>query len=797
MTMTPVRHELADVRVLHGRVFDTEVYDGAQWVPAGRLLLSPDFVAHDDARVHTSVVRESQQALLLHGKVGDPAFRARLNMTADGTAFVGTMASGTAAPRAFRGAGLTVTYRTRRRPQDDPNAPFESWDDLSIHTEWVEGELKVTYLLGDQDISDRTRVTKVDRAKGETWLEMAQEVTPPFDSDHFAILLVSGSRSFGGTYTSDDETTYDWTGEIADHVADEHATAFRSALAAAPADATVGAPDATLSLQDLDNISSIQIVTAPDGKQMTVDYAQTTCGKYFNKGLANCLDDQWVNGIYGHRYDLPAGAQQVVDASKTFFTDNAVLGTGQMLYDNLATWPQYSDLLKRVDGSTMETAWKQLGKDPKTAPAYETATNAMYIQGYRDGVPQMQGYLEDDPEGWASRYFDWLSDDANLLTWQLQVASGQFDNVKTRIYEWYVKLQVLAPDHDYGERFTSIAYAALLGVAFSRSTWSDDLKPYLEAMIENAVKGQVDPSIMTEIQQQAAKENQELLQSLVTTADQITLLVDAIAAGLTSYAAKKRLQQLANDPGAQAAIAQHLDGAQFTAWSDLSTRGKLGGVLSTAFYGASAAFLIYNIVEDSKSPQTPKQVVSEVNLGVLALAILVKGVEKLMSIGVGRALQRFARAGEGGAFRTFAEQFATWFQEGGKVVPEGPFGKAMVSIFGENSAEFLARRIGPAMAVVGLVLAAFTLADAIKSGDVRNIIFESLNTFVALASVVLIGLELMSFAWAGPAGLVVAAIGIVITLVQLIWNLVDPPAPPPDPITEFVTGPMVTKGYAH
>lgn len=797
MIMTPVRHELTDVRVLHGRVFDTEIYDGEQWVPSDRLVISHDFIAFGDARVHTSVVREPQQALMLHGKVNDPSFRARLHLTEDGNAFIGTVATGGETPRAFRGAGLTVVYQTRRRKVASPSSPLEAWEDFTIRTEWVEGELKVTYLLGTEDISDRTRVTKVDRAKGETWLEMAQQVTPPFNIDHFAILLVSGSRSFKGTYTSDEDVAYDWEGDIADHVAEEHATAFRAVLAAAPADLQAGAPDSSLSLQDLDNISSIQLVTDGKGKSITVDYAQTTCAGYFNKGLANSLDDKWVNGIYGHRYVLPAGAQDVVKSSETFFKQNAVLGTGQMLYDNLATWPQYSDLLSKVNGTAMETAWTQLGKDPKTAEGYQAATSKMYIQGYRDGVPQMKPYLEDDPEKWAKAYFDWLSDDANLLTWQIQVASGQFENVKTRIYEWYVKLQVLAPTKDYGERFTSIAYAALLGVAFSRSGWSNDLKPYLEAMIENAIKGQIDPKLMTEVQQQAAKANQELLSSLVTTADNIALLVDGIAAGLTSYASTKRLQQLALDPEAQRLIGQNLQGSQFKAWGELTAKGKVGGILSTVFYGASAAFLIYNIVEDAKKPQTPKQIVSEVNLGVLALAILVKGVERLMSIGVGSALQRFAAAGEGSAFRTFAGQFATWFKEGGKVVPEGAFGKAMVSIFGENSAEFLARRIGPAMAVVGLILAAFTLADAIKSGNVRDIIFEALNTFIALASVVLIGLELLSFAWAGPAGLVVAAVGIVIVIVQLIWNWFDPPAPPPDPITEFVKGPMVAKGFAY
>jgi hypothetical protein len=126
----------------------------------------------------------------------------------------------------------------------------------------------------------------------------------------------------------------------------------------------------------------------------------------------------------------------------------------------------------------------------------------------------------------------------------------------------------------------------------------------------------------------------------------------------------------------------------------------------------------------------------------------------------------------------------------------GKAGKTFVAIFGENSTEFLAKRMGPALAVVGLVLTSIQLYEAIKSGNVRSIIFESLNTFFALASVVLIGLELLSVAWAGPVGLAVAAIGLIVVLVQFIWNMIDPPKPPPDPITEFVNGPMVAQNFA-
>lgn len=782
----PVPFDLTDCRTAHGRGYDIEVHDGAIWRPHGQLVVQDDQVAHDDDHVHTVEYHGANHALLMRGKAGDPTFRARLNLTECGSAFVGTMSTGDGIPQAVRGTAIEQVYRTERHLKADPHAPFRPAEDFTIRTAWAGNDLKVTYLLGTEDVSDRTRVTKVDRTKGETTLEMVPQLVAPFRQNAFVIVLDSGSHTFSGTFTDDDSTDYDWRGSSVPVALPAQA---RAATAVDPA-------PATLSLQDLDNISSIEIVTDGKGNRITVDYAQTTCGGYFNKCLVNGLDDKWVNGIYGHRYTLPEGVKKVLADQKQFFADNAVLGTGQMLYDNLGTWPQYKDLINRIRPETMKNVWTDMGKSETEGVRYQEASSALYLEGYRDGVTAIRPYLDGNRLKWAEDYFKWLTDDANLLTWQIQVASKQFDNVKTRMYEWYVKLQVLAPEKDYGQRMTTIAYAALLGVNYSKSQWSDDLKPFLQALIENAIAGKVDPTVMDKLQQQAAAENQELLKTLITTTDSIVLLVDGIAAALSNYQ-RQSLQQLAGNPEAQRLIGQQLGGSQYEAWNQLTKSGKVKGLLSTLFYGASAGFLIYSIVQDSKGPQTPKTVTEEVNLGILALAMLVQGVQKMMSLGVGRFLENFAAGGRGSAFRTFAGDIATWFAEGGKVVPKGPVGRAFVSVFGENATEFMARRIGPAMAVCGLVLAALTLYDAIKSGNVRNIIFEALNTFVALATVALIGLELMSVAWAGPVGLAVAAIGIVIVLIQFIWNWIDPPPPPPDPITDFVKGPMVAKGFAN
>jgi len=787
-----VHFDLGDARAAHNRVYDVQVRDGGEWTDGGQLVVMRDMVLHNGKHIHTVDYHGPNHTLLMAGKEGDPTFRSRLNLTESGEAFVGTMSSG-GVTQAVRGTGLQSVYRTQRHLKKDPAAPFEAWDDLTIKSEWVDNELKITYLLGTENISDRTRVTAVDRAKGETTLEMVAELHAPFRQNQFVIVLASGSHTFAGTYTDDDEVDYDWRGAVQAHPQMAAALTARTTRTAALASA---APDtSTLRVEDLDNISSIQVVTDDKGEKVTVDYAQTKCGTYFNYCLVNALDPTYRDHIYGHAYSLTPACDAVYKKNTQFFADHSVVGTGQMLYDNFATTPQYQDLLKRVKPDAMKTVWEAMGKDPKVAVKYQEASNDLYIAGFHDGVSLMQPFLNDHPEHWAEEYFKWLTDEDRLLTWQIQVASKQFDNVKTRIYEWYVKLQVLAPDKDYGQRFSTIAYAALLGVNYTKAQWSDDLKPFLVALIQNAIAGKVDPAVMDQVQQQAALENQELLKTLITTMDQVALLADGIAAAMNAYARKTTLQVAAMDPELARLVGLHIQGDQYKVWNQLTASGRVFGVLGMLFYGASAGYLLYQIVQDSKNPATPKSVIEDINLGMLAVTLFVKGIEKLMSLGVGKVLQEWGYAGNS-TFRYFAEGLATWFEEGGIVTPRGPLGRALVAVFGENSAVFLAKRVGPAMAVVGLILSGFVLYEAIKSGNVRTIVFESINAFLSLATVVLIGLELLSVGWAGPVGLAVAAVGIVVMLIQFIWNLIDPPKPPADPITNFVNGPMVAAGFA-
>ena len=781
---------------LQNIVYSTEEFIDGEWIPIPPISTLYEHVFFGTHAVLRHAYHEPHHSIQISGTATEPLVRAKLNFAEGVPAFVGTLERHNGDTVTIRGTGLTSVFSTNRSHDAEP-LEWKPWKTLSIATRWDDSsgtpELKITYLLGEEDISNRTTVTKIDKSAGTTTIEMVASLEPIGGAeDSFTIELAFGGDAFTGKYRPTSEMTYRWAGLLDP---EKKAGTLSKLQVPASIDSGAAAVGGSLSLQELDNVSSISVVTSDTGKEFVVDFATKTSGDYFNKCLVNGLPGDWAPELYGHKFILPDGVSKVFDQNKEFFQSNSVLASGQMLYDNFSETGLYGDLLKKIEPEKLKSAWEDLGKSIDKGPAYQAATSALYIEGYKL-IPGMIPYLS-DAASWGEKYFNWLCSDAVILQWQIQIKSSMFANVKTRIYEWYTKLQVLAPDKDYGKRYTTIAYSALLGVFYTGAQWSEDMLPFLDAIVRSAQEDQPLPDIMTPEQKTAAREIQTLLRFVITKGDKVAELVKAMSDGFREFLNKNKgatLQQAAASNEAIQLIGNGLQGEQLTAWNDLTAKGKIKGVLGTMAYGAAAGFLIYMIVDNSDKPQTPLQVFQEISLGILAAAALVKGIQKLMSLGVGRFLTNFAEA-SGGAFRDFAGAIAKWFTAEG-VQPIGKLGKALVAVFGESSAKFMSTRVAPALAVIGLVVAAFFLYQSIIDGNIRNIVFEALNTFLALATLVLIGLELLSFAWAGPAGLAIAAIGVVILLVQFIWNLLDPPPPPKDPVVEFVEGPLREQGYA-
>jgi hypothetical protein len=717
----------------------------------------------------------------------------RIFFTEDHLAFAGTVHNEDGTITAVRGNLRKTIYNTQRKL--DCETSYVTWGTLTIGTEWVDDgqdkRLKSIFFLGDEDVSNRTAVTKVDDWK--TTIEMMPSSNPITGNvDSFIITTDYTGRSFSGTYTDENGEVYAWKGIAQDagtNVA--HVSSYRM-IDGEPLKKVVApmcfteevrsqsdtGPD--LSVQDLLNVSSIMSVKV-DGQDKILDVAQEQTGLYFQSILINSLDEKWIDDFFGSKKIIPDGVKTVMNNHSNFYKSKAVMNLGQMVHDCFGTDQAHKDIVKKIDNEKLSKAWKALGTDTD----YAAQSSELYIEGYKNGVTGIQPYLNDNPKGWAKKLHDTIISDDFLNIWAVQVASEQFKNVKSQMYEWYVQLCVLDPDNtEQANDMLNTTFSVVLGAMFRKAQWIEDMKPYLAKAIENMLNGHT-----TDFQEDMLKNNaekqQENLREMINAFDTIEQFTDALINAMNIWAARpknagKPAIRAANEVFEEMAASPKVAGK----WEKFNTVG--GGIFGSLIYAAGAGYLLYQIT--SGADLNP---VEDVNLALLATGFMVKSVEKLLSTGLGKWIRKILES-KTGKIAEFAKSLTKWFSEGG-IEAEG----WAVKVFGKSSAEFFAKRIGPALALVGVALCSYFLAEAIKTGDVKNIIFESISTFFALGDVVFLGLEMASFAWAGPVGLAIAVVGILVALVQLIWNIIDPPSPPLDPVEEFVSGPLTAAGFAN
>ena len=539
-----------------------------------------------------------------------------------------------------------------------------------------------------------------------------------------------------------------------------------------------GAKMSTVTLNDLDNLTSMEALKdghghpLKDGRgnQIYRDRAQIKTGQYFNFCLADALQKPWQEKIYGVEFSLTDGVRKVYTDHQKFFQDHAVLAAGQMLYNNMKDKPSRAELEKRIKVDALKEGWKKLGKDKSIAPEYAEICQKLYLEGYRDSVVGIQPYFEDDAPAWAKVYFDYLTSQDVLERWQTRLSGAGSDQIHHMMYQWYVKLLILDPTKDYARRFLSIAYAAFFNVSMTNAKWQVAIKPFVKEILENIRDGHV---TFPGYKQGDSKIYKEVVDKLIEVFNSVDTLTNQISAELTQWQEKKGNRGI---PFAEAGD-DVLEGLRNLYENDSEKQGlfdqikKTGGqLLKAVFAGAAVGFLIFSIVDSSKGKLDAKAIVSQIGMGGLAIGLLVKGTQQVMSLGVGEWLHNQAKISDG-FMAEAAESIASWFEKGSDVVkPTGRLGEALLGIFGKDYTEFLSKRLAPAMAVFGMVMSAWGLAEAIKSGNVREIVFDSLNTFFSVSDSLLMGLEMASVSWAGAVGSGFAVVGLLVGLIQFIWG---------------------------
>jgi len=823
---------------LHGRTLKMQLFDGNKWRAAGDLAVFPNTAFLNNEKLFNVEFHPETTSLMFSFGRGKAHRAGRLFFTQDQGAFVGTIINKQGKMRAVRGKVLPMVYTTRRRLKADPNAQLEPWLDLTIETRWEDeispavarsetSRLVTSYFLGSEDVSSRTSVTTVNPKTGETTIELVPSLAPGGKKDRFVIVLALFGRSFKGTYTAANRAAYEWEGTItpdtlarntadtASFVAfDRPAPGVSSAGQRAGgrrAKAAVPAPS-SLSVQDLDNVTSIFAERTPDGRDTRpVDVAQIRAGEFLNLSLVNALSDADLRALL--RVPLPPDAKPLFDRNRQFFNDYSNLAVGQLLRDTLLTDPNHPSV-KRIDPAALKAKWIEMGKDPR----YGELSQELYLQGYRSAVPGIQPFLENNPKKWALAYFNYLTTTA-LGPFQTQLASATFDNAMHRIYEWYVKLSILDPDlHSFssdgevdppdGGPERSTLGQHVLGVALSALTavMADDVQyvkdavtPVLQLVVENAADGKTAISryLGDKGMQQTAAATRDTLQQMISVFGGIPQFVFSISNVLTAQAAANAaaLADSGDDVYEGLALLFEEGTPQRTRWA--SFRAVAPGVLSGLLYTVSAATLIYQFVQKIGTPGiTPEKIVDEIGLGVFALVLLAKGGDRLLTLAVGD-WYRVQSLRVTGFLSELAKDLASFFPASA-VAPTGRLARFFTAVFGEDLAAFFARRLGPVLSVFGVVMSAIALFRDIRDGlGVRNTVFDAVNTFFALLDLAFLGVNLfLSVSWAGPVGVAVAVIGLLVSLAQFIWDQIDPPAPPPDAVDRFIAGPLKAQGLA-
>jgi len=381
-----------------------------------------------------------------------------------------------------------------------------------------------------------------------------------------------------------------------------------------------------------------------------------------------------------------------------------------------------------------------------------------------------------------------------LNVWAVQVADASFKNIKQQMYEWFVQLQVLTGDQKLANDMLHTTYSVILSITFDQTKWTTEVGNLLKPVIEQIIDGKVE-DVQDDVVSESIKEAQQIFAITLNAKDKIEELVSMLTDTMVVWSNKKKdtpIVQAPEDIFDGSFIQKELSEDQTWAekwgskWKDF-TNSKVKKYLVAVLYAAGAAFSLYTLIQTGQ--QNLFDIPQDTNLGLYALGLLFSSSKSFITTALSRWIQK-PLANGASKLETMAKTVGTWFTKDGVVLDN-----AATKLFGKSVGEFLAKRLGPALALVGIAVSSVNLYKAIVSGDNTEIAFEAVNTFFALADLTFIGLELAGFAWAGPVGVAFAVVGLLVSLAQLIYDIIHPPPPPPDPVTEFIEGPLKDEGW--
>ena len=734
------------------------------------------------------------------------AYRAgELHFSNDFLMVSGMIQDGTGQLRQVMGSTTQVTYAA----QVKKNGKVVEEHSLTIgaRTDETSGMLQAFYELDGIDISDTTACVKVNPVTWETTIIKNEGFwgISPLDSVSFEIVIDYRGEKFTGTYKVRDigqePKIYDFVGKATVESL-KQARAIDREWKAVDGEALEYCPHPNNLTQELRqscvfasepelleliNISPVDVIIHSGG-QYTIDRAQQKSMEYFQNILVSCLDKDTIRDFFGSAPALTDNVARIKETYKDFYQKHALDNMAQILYDNCRTTG--SDAQKkaceRIKQNVVKENWSKAAQED---PDYQAQANALYLEGYRDGVPSIAPFLKEGVK-WAKMLYDHLTSPIFLNLWRVQIASLVYDNVRDRMYGFYSKLLVLDSSKE-GEERANKALNTMLSVVLTTggrlAVYTDeareDIEHILIAEIESITKN---PEKLPDTIKQYAELYQEAAKTFITTHFFVGRLVEAIAKQYKKLRVEGEVPMGRLVVMAGNELAQENTGFR-NIWEDAS-KINFKNSLASLFSAATAGFMIYSMVKTAKKETLkPEDIVEELSMGELALLSLIKGSEYLMETQLGKWITKLLSESEN-TFLKFAESFSKWFTKEG-IAADHIFAR----LFGKSSRVFCQRILGPAVLLTAIVLGGYLLADAIKIGDTKEIVLEALNLVCLVGELVSWGLAMSGFSWAGPLGTVFMVVGIIIIAIQVIWEIFDPPK---GPVEEYVDNKLVPAGLA-
>ena len=571
-----------------------------------------------------------------------------------------------------------------------------------------------------------------------------------------------------------------------------------------------------IKIATLDNISAVTIKTDKDGKSKVIDKAQEISATVMNTATLQSLAEPWATDFNLKPEPLDDKAEAIRLANPTFFNKNADL---QMA--NLLKYKQ--DVFKGVDLAAVKSiskaklkkAWSFKTMKPERLNGFMKASSEMYGYAYAQVREEFAAYTESEKEQWGRAYFHWLTDPSQIRSWQKQLNQLTPDQLTVWIYEWHAKLSILAPHKHYAAAMQAYALVSFMNEKSLIANWSELGIPFLTEAIASG--GQANVNMKTAdnlsanspkapfIKQKLAELNQNVGADIVANAiSKAALKWQEINVGSSYYG------YLYTTPSAIDEIEQELNevtGSAFKSWADTAppvinsnTQSSAGEILSYCVYASINGVLLAGLAPKSpKSSKTSFTTFNHIHLppdvawvlkGIKIGQVVVNGAAAIFGIYFIKRMSTLFTSGLGSEGANESAGILGSISNG---IEEGEEVAGWVASFGAGLSAVL-KVVGPILAIVGVGLSAFNLVKDIKNDRVGDGVLDAIGLLAGAIGAftgVAVAFGLMTAAAAGPIGLVVAGIGLIVLVFKFLWDWIFPE---PTPLQKYVADPLTKLG---